>query len=164
MTGKAKSRQHVTTKAKSAPSKPMKKPVAAVSKGKEPSMRTGALKKMLMERRQTVLKEIEASIGHRLSDEQQQRVDAIPDVGDQALLDSERAREISIMEMRNRVRQQIDEALVRLGEGKYGLCSDCGVEISEKRLKAVPFARRCVACQEKQEMLEKIEQEEDQTP
>ena len=69
MTGKAKSRQHVTTKAKSAPSKPMKKPVAAVSKGKEPSMRTGALKKMLMERRQTVLKEIEASIGHRLSDE-----------------------------------------------------------------------------------------------
>ena len=117
-----------------------------------------------MERRQTVLKEIEASIGHRLSDEQQQRVDAIPDVGDQALLDSERAREISIMEMRNRVRQQIDEALVRLGEGNYGLCSDCGVEISEKRLKAVPFARRCVACQEKQEMLEKIEQEEDQTP
>jgi len=79
-------------------------------------------------------------------------------------LDSERAREISIMEMRNRVRQQIDEALVRLGEGNYGLCSDCGVEISEKRLKAVPFARRCVACQEKQEMLEKIEQEEDQTP
>jgi DnaK suppressor protein len=53
--------------------------------------------------------------------------------------------------------------LIRLDEGSYGACSDCGVEISEKRLKAVPFARRCVACQSKEELLEKIEQEEDQT-
>ncbi len=164
MTGKAKSRQQVTTKAKTVHSKPLKKPIQVISKGRDIHGRTEALRKMLMERRTAVLKEIEESLGHRLSDEMQQRVDAIPDVGDQALLDSERARDISIMEIRNRVRQQIDEALVRLDEGNYGLCSDCGVEISEKRLKAVPFARRCVACQEKEEMLEKIEQEEDQTP
>jgi DnaK suppressor protein len=65
--------------------------------------------------------------------------------------------------MRNRIRQQIEEALARLHEGSYGTCADCGIEISEKRLKALPFARRCVACQEKAELLEKIEQEEEQT-
>jgi RNA polymerase-binding transcription factor len=126
------------------------------------SSRTEALRKMLLERRQEVMKEINGLIGHRMSDEIQRRVDSAPDVGDQALLDTERVRDISIMELRNKMRQQIDEALAKLEEGTYGRCADCGAEISEKRLRAVPFARRCVTCQEKQEMLEKIEMEEEQ--
>jgi len=137
---------------------PKSQPNRAVS-----DMRTEALRQILLVRRQAVMKEIEGLIGNRMDDEMQRRIDSAPDVGDQALLDSERGRDISILEMRNRVRQQIDEAIARLEEGTYGLCADCGVEISEKRLKAVPFARRCVACQEKEELLEKIEQEEDQT-
>jgi DnaK suppressor protein len=157
MTGKSKSQQEAKAKPKS-PAAKSPAPTKTTSSG----IRRDALRKMLMDRRQEVLKEIEQLIGHRLSDEAQQRVDSVPDVGDQALLDSERGRDISILEMRNKLRQNIDEALVRLDEGTYGICSDCGVEISEKRLKAIPFARRCVACQEKVEMLEKIEQEEDQ--
>jgi DnaK suppressor protein len=126
------------------------------------SQRTEALRKMLLERRQEVMKEINGLIGHRMSDEIQRRVDSAPDVGDQALLDTERVRDISIMELRNKMRQQIDEALAKLEEGTYGRCADCGAEITEKRLRAVPFARRCVTCQAKQEMLEKIEMEEEQ--
>lgn len=162
MKAKSKPRQAAKSKAVSPPPK-----AAAQSKppkGATLDMRTEALRRILVERRQAVMKEIEGQIGERISDEVQRRIDSAPDVGDQALLDSERGRDISIMEMRNRVRQQIDEALARLEEGTYGFCSDCGVEISEKRLLAVPFARRCVACQEKEEMLEKIEQEEEQTP
>lgn len=148
------------SKATAAVSKDLNRPVA---KGTVSSLRVKALEKMLMARRQDVMKEIGGLMSRRMSDEVQGRIDSAPDVGDQALLDSERGRDISILEMRNRVRQQIEEALVRLREGNYGLCADCGVEISEKRLKALPFARRCVACQEKVELLEKIEQEEDQT-
>lgn len=162
MKAKSKPRQAAKAKAVSPPPK-----AAAQSKpprGAILDIRSEALRKILVERRQAVMKEIEGQIGERISDEIQRRIDSAPDVGDQALLDSERGRDISIMEMRNRVRQQIDEALARLEEGTFGFCSDCGVEISEKRLKAVPFARRCVACQEKEEMLEKIEQEEEQTP
>lgn len=158
MRGKSKPHQELKTKAKAQPAK------TVAHSGPKPASsneRKEALRKMLLERRQSVLKEIEQLLGHRLSDEMQLRVDSVPDVGDQALLDSERGRDISILEMRNRVRQQIDDALMRLDEGNYGFCADCGVEISEKRLKAVPFARRCVACQEKEELLEKIEQEED---
>ena len=157
MTAKSRSRQETKAKGKPPASKPAKTKATALSP------RRDALRKMLLDRRHEVLKEIEALISHRLSDDTHNRVDSVPDVGDLALLDSERGRDISILEMRNKMRQNIDEALIRLDEGAYGVCSDCGVEISEKRLKAVPFARRCVACQAKEELLEKIEQEEDQT-
>jgi DnaK suppressor protein len=55
------------------------------------------------------------------------------------------------MEMRRR-RQAIDEALTRLNEGTYGICAECGVEISERRLEAVPFAKLCVECQAREEL------------
>ncbi len=157
MTAKPRSRQETKANVKASVSKPAKTKATALSP------RRDALRKMLLDRRHEVLKEIEELISHRLSDDTHNRVDSVPDVGDLALLDSERGRDISILEMRNKMRQNIDEALIRLDEGSYGVCSDCGVEISEKRLKAVPFARRCVACQAKEELLEKIEQEEDQT-
>ncbi len=41
---------------------------------------------------------------------------------------------------------EIDEALQRIKEGVYGICQDCGCVISPARLKALPFARRCVVC------------------
>jgi len=147
-------------KAKVPAPKAAQSPSTAKSAGS--SLRTEALRRMLLEHRQEVMKEINGLIGHRMSDEIQRRVDSAPDVGDQALLDTERVRDISIMELRNKMRQQIDEALAKLEEGTYGRCADCGAEITEKRLRAVPFARRCVACQAKQEMLEKIEMEEEQ--
>lgn len=150
-----------TPKATRAPSQDVTKPVA---RGTVSSLRVKVLEKMLLARRLEVMKEIEGLMSRRMSDEMQGRIDSAPDVGDQALLDSERGRDISILEMRNRIRQQIEEALVRLREGSYGTCADCGTEISEKRLQALPFARRCVACQEKAELLEKIEQEDEQTP
>ena len=43
----------------------------------------------------------------------------------------------------------IDEALERLSTEDFGVCQDCGEDISEKRLKAVPWARFCLGCQEK---------------
>jgi len=150
----------VKAKAKAPAPKAAESPSKAKTAGS--SQRTEALRRMLLEHRQEVMKEINGLIGHRMSDEIQRRVDSAPDVGDQALLDTERVRDISIMELRNKMRQQIDEALAKLEEGTYGRCADCGAEITEKRLRAVPFARRCVACQAKQEMLEKIEMEEEQ--
>jgi len=119
------------------------------------------LHKMLMVKRQEIIKEIEGNLGQSLTEDQQRRLESARDVGDQALMDLERELGISLMEMRNRRRQSIDEALTRLHDGTYGMCAECGVEISEKRLQAVPFAKLCVECQSRQELLEKIEREED---
>jgi len=119
------------------------------------------LHKMLIGKRQEIIKEIEESLGQSLTEDQQRRLESARDVGDQALMDLERELGISLMEMRNRRRQSIDEALTRLHEGTYGICAECGVEVSEKRLQAVPFAKLCVECQSRAELLEKIEREEE---
>ncbi len=123
--------------------------------------RHAALQQMLLRKRQEILREIEGNLGQSLTEDQQRRLESARDVGDQALMDLERELGISLMEMRNRKRQSIDEALTRLNEGTYGICAECGVEISEKRLEAVPFAKLCVQCQSQQELLEKIEKEEE---
>ena len=42
--------------------------------------------------------------------------------------------------------RQIREALKRISEGTYGVCTECGADIDPKRLKALPTATRCIAC------------------
>ncbi len=123
--------------------------------------RQEVLHRMLIGKRQEIIREIEESLGQSLTEDQQRRLESARDVGDQALMDLERELGISLMEMRNRRRQSIDEALTRLHEGTYGICAECGIEISEKRLQAVPFAKLCVECQSRAELLEKIEREEE---
>jgi len=50
-----------------------------------------------------------------------------------------------------RVLQLIGEALERMKAGTYGECVACGEEVQQKRLEAVPWARHCIECQEKQD-------------
>ena len=123
--------------------------------------RREVLQRMLLGKRQEIMREIEGNLGQSLTEDQQRRLESARDVGDHALMYLDRELGISLMEMRNRKRQAIDEALTRLNEGTYGICAECGVEVSEKRLEAVPFAKLCVQCQSRQELLEKIEKEED---
>ena len=50
-----------------------------------------------------------------------------------------------------RLLQLIHEAMERTKEGTYGQCVECLEEVQQKRLEAVPWARHCIACQEKQD-------------
>ena len=47
----------------------------------------------------------------------------------------------------------IDLALVRIEEGVFGECEECGEKITEARLKAIPWAPLCIDCQEEKEEL-----------
>ena len=49
------------------------------------------------------------------------------------------------------VLQQVDEALERLKGGNFGVCVECGEKMLPKRLEAVPWARHCLSCQEREE-------------
>jgi DnaK suppressor protein len=138
-------------------------PVAVVrrpTKAMAPERRD-ALQRMLMGKRQELMQEITGNLGASLTEDQRRRLESAMDVGDQSLMDLDRELGISLMEMRNKRRQLIDDALARLEDGSYGLCDECGVEINEKRLAAVPFAKLCVTCQSKQELIEKIEKGEE---
>lgn len=50
-----------------------------------------------------------------------------------------------------RILQLIQDALQRADQGSYGLCVECQEDVQRKRLDAVPWARHCIECQEKQE-------------
>ena len=45
----------------------------------------------------------------------------------------------------------IDDALQRIEDGTYGVCEECGKKIHKERLKIMPFAKFCVACQSEME-------------
>ena len=45
----------------------------------------------------------------------------------------------------------IEEALTRIEDGTYGKCDNCAAQIGKERLKAVPHARLCIDCKEKEE-------------
>lgn len=68
------------------------------------------------------------------------------DIYDQA--SSERDRELDLL-LGDREREKlrnIDEALLKIEDGEYGICEECEEEIPVGRLKIVPFARYCVKC------------------
>jgi DnaK suppressor protein len=46
---------------------------------------------------------------------------------------------------------QIEAALKRIDSDDYGVCANCQEELQQKRLEAVPWAKHCIACQEKAE-------------
>ena len=71
-----------------------------------------------------------------------------PDEGDFALKAADQAVAAATLDLISRMLKEIDAALIRVGKGTYGLCEKCGEEISTNRLKAIPWARHCLACEE----------------
>ena len=60
--------------------------------------------------------------------------------------------DLALIEMSAEALRRIDDAVVRLARGAYGSCTECGDEISQKRLEALPFAVRCRDCEEAYEI------------
>jgi len=54
------------------------------------------------------------------------------------------------VELQTGMLREVEGALKRVAKGTYGECESCGEEISANRLKAIPWARYCVTCQELQ--------------
>ncbi len=48
--------------------------------------------------------------------------------------------------------QMIDDALIRIDEGTYGLCEECGQSIPARRLRIKPYASLCIDCRRKEEI------------
>lgn len=74
------------------------------------------------------------------------------DLEEHALDAEEQGIAFSVLEMTSRTVHGIETALQRLEAGEFGTCSDCRCRISDARLRAVPFAGRCLACQAKHDV------------
>src|SRR3989442_3987670 len=119
-----------------------------MTRDKEARNRRGreVLKGMLEDRR----REIQAKL-RSLRETLPAEVGVVKDAEEQSVNDFVRDVELALMEMKSETLGQIDEAMQRLERGTYGACAECGAEIAEARLKALPFATLCVPCQEAQE-------------
>lgn len=70
-------------------------------------------------------------------------------LGDTATVTYLRERDLSIEEHEEQILNEIDAALLRVKQGTYGRCAECGEQISVDRLEALPWAERCIDCQHK---------------
>jgi DnaK suppressor protein len=72
------------------------------------------------------------------------------DLADQASGNNEVHIALKLKQTDAKILQAIEEALVRMDKGKYGICRDCGDPIALPRLQAIPWTRVCISCKEKQ--------------
>ena len=110
------------------------------------------LKRMLEERRREILSEVQGRIRGQREDDAWGKVHEVLDAGESSEADIQEDIEFALIQMKAETLTKINDALGRLDEGTYGYCSDCGGEISEQRLRALPFAVRCKDCEESREV------------
>jgi len=122
--------------------------------------RYALLKSILLKKRNEVVEGIEARIGRKLTVESGQKVDSAMDSADMSSHDVEQGMDYSLLEMKYEQYKDIADAFRKLENVSFGLCEECGEEISIKRLEVNPLARFCIACKTRKEALEKIQKEE----
>lgn len=72
-------------------------------------------------------------------------------MADQATDNYDREFALNLAGNEQEILYKIDEALKRIEDKSYGICTECSKPISKMRLKAVPFAELCIECQAAQE-------------
>lgn len=82
--------------------------------------------------------------------------DPLQDPLDRAALASEHNITFRMRDRERMLINKVKESLKDIENNVYGICDDCGEEISVERLKARPVARRCIRCKSKQENIEKV--------
>jgi DnaK suppressor protein len=84
-----------------------------------------------------------------------QEEDSFPDPVDRAMSESNISIELRKRDRERKLLQKIQKAIQKVEDGTYGICEECGDEISEERLKVRPEASLCIRCKEEQEKIEK---------
>ena len=129
----------------------MSSKAASRAKGVTESGRDRELRAMLRARRL----DLEAAIRGRLSSVRAERAAAehtgARDDSEVSDLDMQEDIALVLVQMTHETLDRIDAALARLHEGRYGRCLECGDDITATRLRALPFAVRCLECEDARE-------------
>src|SRR3954454_15430396 len=113
------------------------------------------LKAMLDDRRRELQAEVQGKMrGVREEGTWGGKLNEVLDAVESAEADIQEDLEFALVQMKSETLNKVNDALARLEQGSYGNCFDCGEEIGEKRLRALPFAVRCKDCEEARENAE----------
>jgi len=122
--------------------------------------RYSELKQMLDDRRRELQAEVQGKMrGVREEGSWGGKLNEVLDAVESAEADIQEDLEFALVQMKSETLNKVNDALVRLEQGNYGNCFDCGDEIAEKRLRALPFAVRCKDCEEARETAEQRERQ-----
>ncbi len=110
-----------------------------------------SFKKLLTERLNNLLMEATKTVSD-MTDHREN----FPDPTDRATMESDRNFELRIRDRERRLIGKIKDALDRIDEGTFGICEECGEDISAKRLEARPVTTLCIDCKKSQEKDEKV--------
>jgi DnaK suppressor protein len=132
----------------------------AVGAGAEDRSRYSDLKDMLEDRR----REIQAEVQGKMRDVRAEgtwggKLNEVLDAVESSEADIQGDIELALIQMKSETLNKINDALARLEQGDYGNCFECGEEIAEKRLRALPFAVRCKDCEEARENAQQRERQ-----
>ena len=100
---------------------------------------------MLEERRDQILKNIHGS--SKELDELHNTHDVM-DEGDFASVSTDNLINEEILSTQQRELEEIEEALMKIENGTYGICEMCEEPIGMQRLKVKPFAKYCITCRQ----------------
>jgi DnaK suppressor protein len=118
------------------------------------------LKTMLDDRRRELQAEVQGKMrGVREEGSWGGKLNEVLDAVESAEADIQEELEFALVQMKSETLNKVNDALSRLEQGSYGNCFDCGEEIAEKRLRALPFAVRCKDCEESKETAEQRERQ-----
>jgi DnaK suppressor protein len=121
------------------------------------STRYSALKLMLEERRREILSQVHDKIRDVRTENVSGKVNTVLDQVESSEAGIQEDIEFALIQMKAETLNKINEALARLEEGAYGNCFECGEEIAQQRLRALPFAVRCRDCEEARETAQRRE-------
>lgn len=94
--------------------------------------------------------------GSEAIDEMTDNREVHADPADRATMETDRATMLRLRDRERKLIPKIQEALARIQNGTYGLCDDCGEDISIERLKARPVTTLCIRCKNQREEEEQL--------
>jgi DnaK suppressor protein len=119
--------------------------------------RYAELTSILEERRREIMDQVQEKIRDARSESPNSAATGVLDAVESSESDIQDEIEFALIQMKAETLHKIEEALRRLEEGTFGYCFECGEEISERRLRALPFAVRCKDCEEARETAQQRE-------
>ena len=119
--------------------------------------RYSELRRMLEDRQREIQAEVQGKMRDVREAGEVAKANDVLDAVESSEADIQEDIELALIQMKSETLNKINEALRRLDEGTYGNCFECGDEIAEARLRALPFAVRCKDCEEARETAEQRE-------
>jgi len=133
------------------PSRPRTQAVARSPRGARPKVEEFA--RLLLEERKRLQAELSEMEEHQVKTEEKPAADAASedDLVDVATEAFEREKELALESSVQGMLEMVEQALKKVRDGSYGICEGCSKPIDGNRLRAIPYARLCIKCKQREE-------------